>query len=75
MEFKKCTRCGSFYITNTAFCGNCLSKENSEISRLESYFKINEGSVPSIEYLSLETGITIKNLNRQLQEHDFGVGL
>ena len=75
MEFKKCTRCGNFFITNTIICGDCLNKENLEISKLRSYFEINDGEIPSMEHLSLQTGIAIKNLNRQLQEHDFGIKL
>lgn len=75
MEFKKCTRCGNFFITNTAICGDCLNKENLEISKLRSYFEVNDGIVPSIESLSRATGITAKNLNRQLQEYNFDIKL
>ena len=73
MEFKKCTRCGDFYVTNTIICGNCSNKENLEISKLRNYFEANDGEVPSVEQLSFQTGITVKNLNRQLNEHDFRV--
>ena len=75
MEFKKCTRCGNFFITNTIICGDCSNKENLEISKLKNYFETNEGEVASIENLSYQTGITVKNLNRQLQGNTFGGGL
>lgn len=70
MEFKKCERCGHFFISTENICGNCLSKDNLEISKLIDYFSNNE-EVPSFGTLVHETGISEKNLTRYLQSNTF----
>ena len=66
MEFKKCCRCGNFYVSNDDVCPNCKVKDNFEFSTFKSYLDGN-GLNNSLETISGETGISIKNLNRFLE--------
>ena len=63
MDFKKCLRCGCFFVSNDNVCCNCAPKDKFEISKLKNYFDAN-GNYNSIEELSVNTGITINNLSR-----------
>ena len=72
MEFKKCERCGAFFAGINSVCNNCIEKENLDLSKLKNYFEeSNEESVEdinnNIDNISYATGITSKNLTRQLQ--------
>ncbi len=81
MEFKRCGRCGSFFAGINSVCNNCITKENLDFSKLKNYFegtsgeKINDVN-ENIDSISYATGITTKNLSRQLQNEiifkDFG---
>lgn len=62
MEFKKCVRCGSFYMSDTDVCCNCQSKDRMDISKLNSI--LDENTFNSIQDLSIESGINVNNLNR-----------
>lgn len=63
MKFKKCCRCGCFYITKDAVCPNCMQKEENDISTLKNFY--NENGIPSsMESLSTQTGISLRNVNR-----------
>lgn len=70
MEFKKCNRCGCFFVSDNSVCCKCSQKDESEITRLKNYFEEND-SVSSLEELSNNTGITIKNLDRFMALDDF----
>jgi len=61
MEFKKCERCGCFFVSTDNICGNCLAKEQTEIKKLKDYFSESE-EIPSIALLVHDTGISEKNL-------------
>lgn len=65
MEFKKCTRCGNFYVSEGNVCPRCTAKDNMELSTFKTYIQENgfEGSLTNI---SGETGISEKNINRFL---------
>ncbi len=65
MEFKKCTRCGNFYVSEGNVCPRCTAKDNMEFSTFKTYIQENgfEGSLTNI---SGETGISEKNINRFL---------
>ena len=65
MEFRKCSRCGSFYITDGYVCPKCSAKDNLEFSTFKNYIKEN-GMQDNLEIISGETGISVKNLNRFL---------
>ena len=65
MEFRKCSRCGSFYVTDGYVCPKCSAKDNLEFSTFKNYIKEN-GIQDNLDIISGETGIYIKNINRFL---------
>ena len=62
MEFKKCNRCGGFFVNAGNVCSKCSDKDNIELSTFKNY--IEENGLSSIDSMSVETGISAKNLNR-----------
>ena len=65
MEFNRCSRCGSFYVSNGNVCPRCSKKDGVEFSTFKQYVTEN-GFEQSLDTISGETGITVKNLNRYL---------
>ncbi len=63
MEFKKCERCGCFFISEDNVCCNCKTKDRADTIKLQNFIE-EHGTSCSIEEISSQTGITIKNLNR-----------
>lgn len=63
MEFKRCERCGCFFISEDNVCYNCIAKDKADTAKLQNYIE-EHGTIGSIEDISAGTGITIKNLNR-----------
>lgn len=70
MEFKKCDRCGCFFTTSDNVCQNCMPRDNFELSKLRNYFNENINA-NSIQDISINTGISVKNLNRYLCQNEF----
>lgn len=70
MEFNKCSRCGSFYIAQGPVCPKCSSKDGFEFSTFINYIQEN-GLENSLDTISGQTGISVKNLNRFLNYEDF----
>ena len=70
MVFNQCERCGCFFTSGTNTCGNCSSKDSIDIAKLKLYFE-ESSNCSSVDSISLDTGITVKNLNRFLKEDDF----
>lgn len=70
MEFKQCSRCGCFYLSDGYVCPNCTPKDNLEFAKFQSYYNEN-GIENSIETISYHTGITEKNINRFMKYDDF----
>ena len=66
MDFKKCARCGSFYLSEEMVCCNCKEKDKSDGVKLKSFLEENT-EVCSLEELSLNTGVSLKNLNRYFE--------
>ncbi len=69
MEFRKCSRCGSFYVTDGYVCPKCSAKDNLEFSTFKNYIKEN-GIQDNLDVISGETGISVKNINRFLGYDD-----
>lgn len=65
MEFNRCSRCGSFYVSNGNVCPRCSKKDGVEFSTFKQYVTEN-GFEQSLDTISGETGIAVKNLNRYL---------
>lgn len=70
MEFNRCSRCGSFYLSEGDVCPKCSTKDNLEFSTFKTYVEEN-GIKESLENISGQTGISVKNLNRFLNYKDF----
>ena len=66
MEFNRCSRCGNFYVSNGNVCPKCTKKDGAEFSTFKQYV-IENGFESSLDTISGETGITVKNLNRYLE--------
>ncbi|MCI8833068.1 MAG: hypothetical protein HFJ19_02545 [Clostridia bacterium] len=66
MEFKKCARCGCFFVSEAEVCPKCLPKDRCDISKLTNYINDNNITASTISNLSVNTGITLKNINRYL---------
>ena len=69
MEFKKCLRCGSFFMSDTNVCCNCEPKDKLDIANLNSFIN-NNSAINTVENLSIGTGISTNNLNRFIQENN-----
>lgn len=62
MEFKKCARCGCFFVTEGDVCSNCMTKDRLDIIKVQSYLEENQDS--SVHNVSINTGISTKNVER-----------
>ena len=72
MDFKKCSRCGSFYLSNGLVCPKCQPKDDFEFSSFKSYIEEN-GLGGSVDEIADRTGISVKNINRFI-EYNNGSG-
>ena len=63
MEFKKCARCGCFFVSEDSVCCNCKSKDKFDSIKLQNYLE-EHSSPTTLEEISIGTGISIKNLSR-----------
>ncbi len=70
MEFNRCSRCGNFYVSEGNVCPKCSSKDGFEFSAFKSYVQEN-GFDNSLNTISNDTGISVKNLNRFLEYQEF----
>ncbi|MBR3133309.1 MAG: hypothetical protein IKG42_04520 [Clostridia bacterium] len=70
MEFKKCPRCGNFYVTENDVCHGCTNNENLDVAKLKGYFE-EYGAGASVQDISIKTGINSRNLNRYLENEEF----
>lgn len=69
MNLNKCERCGCFFATQNSVCPNCQSKDESDINQLKTFLSEADSSV-TVESLAISTGISLKNVNRFLQNKD-----
>ena len=63
MEFNRCSRCGNFYVSEGNVCPNCSKKDGAEFIQFTSYLDEN-GFGNSLDTISNQTGISVRNLNR-----------
>ena len=63
MEFKKCMRCGSFFMSDNDVCCNCQSRDRMDIAKLNNILDENI-TFNSVQDLSIASGINVNNLNR-----------
>lgn len=69
MEFKKCVRCGCFFVTEGDVCTNCLPKDRLDIFKIQNYFAETQNN--SIDNISINTGVSSKNVQRYLSNQNF----
>ena len=69
MELKKCARCGSFFASSNNVCCNCESKDRQDIYKLNNYID-NSPEISSIDSLSFNTGVSVKNIARFIENND-----
>lgn len=67
MNLNRCERCGCFFASKTDVCPNCVSKDENDIAHLTTFLTENDKTV-SVEDLSLQTGVSLKNVNRFLKD-------
>ncbi len=67
MEFKKCERCGAFFVTEGEICQNCTPKDRLDMIKFQDY--IEETLDNSANSISINTGISLKNVNRYLTQN------
>ena len=67
MEFKKCARCGSFFITDGDVCQNCIPQDRLDFFKFNNYVQNNSNI--SADLVSINTGISLKNVNRFLSKN------
>ena len=70
MEFNRCSRCGSFYVAQGNVCPKCSAKDGIEFSSFVNYVEEN-GLTDSLDTISGQIGVSVKNLNRFLEYDDF----
>jgi len=70
MDFNKCGRCGNFYVAEGMVCPKCSPKDGFEFNTFQSYVAKN-GFEGSLDTISGQTGIAVKNLNRFLGYEGF----
>ncbi len=70
MELNRCSRCGNFYVSNDNVCPNCSARDGVEFSTFKNYVQEN-GFNDSLNTISSQTGISVKNLNRFLEYEEF----
>ena len=70
MDFNRCSRCGNFFIAQSNVCPKCSSKDGIEFSNFINYVQEN-GLNDSLDTISSQIGVSVKNLNRFLEYEDF----
>ena len=68
MEFKRCARCGCFFMSDNNICCNCESKDMLDIAKVNNILDENI-SFNSVQDLSIASGVNINNLNRLIQNN------
>lgn len=69
MELKKCDRCGRFFVSSNSVCYNCETKDRQDIYNLNNFINSSPEEL-SIDSLSFNTGISIKNISRFIENND-----
>ena len=70
MQFNKCSRCGCFFVSSGDVCPNCKPKDDIEMNKLISFLEDSNMDC-SLENISYNTGISMKNLNRYFTDDKF----
>lgn len=68
MNFKKCNRCGNFFISDSDICYECAVKDKADIAKLNNIL-INNSEINSVNELSANSGINPNNINRYINNN------
>ena len=63
MNFKRCNRCGNFFVSDNNICYDCEIKDRADIAKLNTILESSSG-ISSVNELSANSGITPTNINR-----------
>ena len=63
MDFKRCNRCGSFFMSDNDICYDCGIKDRADIAKLNNIL-INTSGVNTVNELSANSGVNPANINR-----------
>lgn len=74
MNLNKCERCGCFFASANSVCPNCESKDENDINQLKAFLCESDTNV-TVESLALSTGVSLKNVNRFLNNKDLYITL
>lgn len=70
MEFKKCVRCGCFFMSENDVCLKCQTRDIQDINKLNNFID-NSTDINSIAELSTSTGVSLNNINRFIEDKKF----
>ena len=74
MNLNKCERCGCFFASANSVCPNCKAKDENDINQLKKFLSESDTSV-TVESLAFSTGVSLKNVNRFLNDKDLYIAL
>lgn len=72
MEFKRCARCGCFFVTDGEVCNACAPKDRLDMAKVKNYFEENPNY--SVDNISINTGVSTKNVSRYLGNQNISNG-
>ena len=67
MEFKRCPRCGNFFVSNNDICCKCQVKDRADIAKLNNILD-SSSNINSINELSANSGVNPSNINRFIED-------
>ena len=70
MKFNKCVRCGCFFASSDDVCPSCKSKDEVDKNTLKNFLD-NADSPLSLDNLSFNSGVELKNINRFMESKEF----
>lgn len=70
MKFNKCSRCGCFFSSVDDVCPSCKSIDEIDKHTLKNYLDNNDNPI-SLDSLSFNSGVELKNINRYMESKEF----
>ena len=70
MKFNKCVRCGCFFASSDDVCPSCKSKDEVDKHTLKNFLD-NADAPLSLDSLSFNSGVELKNINIYMESKEF----
>ena len=70
MKFNKCVRCGCFFASSDDVCPSWKSKDEVDKHTLKNFLD-NADAPLSLDSLSFNSGVELKNINRYMESKEF----